>query len=955
MLTPFLKQVANHIFENHKDTVEKLCIILPNKRGALFLKNHLAKSFGKTIWLPTIISAEDLVNEISGLKTLEEIDLICHLYESYRTCYGPSAEPFDSFAKWGQLILQDFNELDRYLADPKQLYENLKDIKVIENWSLGEENLTEHQTAYLQFMSSLGAIYTHFTTFLLANNWAYQGLAYRHAVSKLADTPFGESYHTLLFCGFNALNAAELKIIDKFYKQHKAELLWDADEYYLKDDNQEAGLFLRNNFKFFNEKSPAFITKNFSGQKNIHIVSVPKQTGQAQVVKQCLQQLITQEIPLDKVAVVLANEKLLWPVLQQLPAEVDKVNITMEYPLKYTSTYSLIDQLIQLQLNFKKQTRSVKTLYHKDLVSLFRQPLFQTYLNAKSIRLNTYSVIQKINTLNLSFINSKTLSHLLEEQYNSIASYLQPTSSVIELNKLILEILDTLITHFSEHKRGNQSHLELEYLQVILKNFNRLTDVITRYPYFNDLQSYKQLFAQVVGNSSAPFIGEPLSGLQIMGVLETRTLDFEHLIVVNVNEGVLPSGKSTHSFIPNDLKRAFGLPLYLEKDAIYAYHFYRLLQKATDITLTFDSETDSFGKGEKSRFVTQLELEFKEYNPEIIITSSVATYNELPVRTDNTIRLKKTDEVLQPLLIKATSQEEFGGLSPSGLITFKECGLKFYFRYSARIKETQEVEESAEANTFGSILHLSLENLYKELINQLVKAEDLKLLLKKTDNIVHQSFISFFNNENPAGKSLLQEEVIKVYVKKLINADITLADKLAHTGKDLYLKNLEQEFSAPLQVGVNGEIRAVFIKGKIDRIDDCGGIVRIIDYKSSVKDTDKFVFEGFDNLFNDKNYNKQLQLMLYAWLLYKNNFCDVSLLAPCIIPFKVFIEEPKQILNTDKKRLVFSADFMNEFESHLSDFIVTIFNSETVYSQTTDKKTCEYCAYNLICNTNMNS
>ncbi|WP_317899667.1 PD-(D/E)XK nuclease family protein [Aurantibacillus circumpalustris] len=949
MAKEFLKLVAEFIHERYKDNVEKLCIVLPNKRGALFLKNHLAQTFGKTIWLPTIISAEDLITELSGLKTLEEIDLVCHLYESYKICYGPNAETFDSFAKWGQLILQDFNEIDRYLADSEQLYENLKDIKVIENWSLGEENLSEYQTNYLQFMNSLGAIYKHFSAFLLTNNWGYQGLAYKYAVINQDTNTFVDQFDKLLFCGFNALNAAELKIFYKLFEQKKADLIWDADNYYLKNPNQEAGLFLRNNFDLFKERDPLFIQDNFREKKDIKIISVPKQIGQAQVVKQTLQHFIDQNIPLDRVAVVLANEKLLWPVLQQLPGSIEHVNITMEYPLRYTSTYGFIELLIQLQLNFDKQKKAYKTIYHNDLINLFRQPIFLYYLKARGLDLNLSLIIGQINARNLSFISQKNLQQLLQESYVQVQQLLQPSKSIQELCETIQGVLKTCIVYFSEQQSSNQNNLELEYLQIILKNFNRLNDILIRYPHFNDIQSFKQLYTQVVGNSSAPFIGEPLRGLQIMGVLETRTLDFDHIILVNVNEGVLPSGKTINSFIPNDLKRAFGLPLYLEKDAIYAYHFYRLLQRAKDITITYDSETDTFGKGEKSRFVTQLQLEMKHYNSEITITEEVASYKTFPEELDNTIIIQKNDEVLKSILSKATSSDQYGGLSPSGLISYKECQLKFYFRYSTHLKETKEVEESAEANTFGSILHLSLETLYKDFTGKIITTNDLQEKLKLADVAVQESFISFFDNTEPVGKSILQQEVIKVYVKKLINNDIKFITGLSEENQFLTLNSLEKELSAALELKLKDKTETIYIKGKIDRVDSFGGQIRVIDYKSSVKDTDKFVFDGFEKLFQDKNYNKQFQLFIYAWLLYKNGTPPEKLM-PCIVPFKVFLEEPKYVLGANKKPFVFTSQFFDEFETELKLFIASIFDQTLPFIQTDDEKTHEYCPYNVICN-----
>jgi len=949
MAKAFLRSVAEHIFDKYKDNIEKLCIVLPNKRGALFLKHHLAQAFGKTIWLPTIISAEDLITELSGLKTLEEIDLVCHLYESYKTCYGAKAESFDSFAKWGQLILQDFNEIDRYLADSEQLYENLKDIKVIENWSLGEEKLSDYQVNYLEFMNSLGAIYKHYSHFLLANKWAYQGLAYRHAVLNQNKSDFANGFDKILFCGFNALNAAELKIFHKLFEQKKAELLWDADTYYLENKNQEAGLFLRNNFELFKERAPSFIESNFKTKKEIKIISVPKQIGQAQVVKQTLQKLIDKNIPLDTVAVVLANEKLLWPVLQQLPASVEHVNITMEYPLRYTSTYGFIEQLIQIQINFEKQKRTHKTIYHNDLVSLFRQPLFNYFLKAKDININVPSFINQIATRNISFVSQKNLQDLLAENYEPLKPLLTPIQSVTELCVLIQNLLHISIEYFNGEEKNNQNKLELEYLQILRKNFNRLRDILMRYPHFSDIQSFKQLYTQVVGSSSAPFIGEPLRGLQIMGVLETRTLDFDHLIVVNVNEGVLPSGKTMNSFIPNDLKRAFGLPLYLEKDAIYAYHFYRLLQKASDVTITYDSETDTFGKGEKSRFVTQLQLEMKNYNPEITITEEVASYKEFPEELKNDILIQKNDEVLSAIYKKAISKDDYGGLSPSGLISYKDCSLKFYFRYGARLKETKEVEESAEANTFGSILHLSLETLYKDLVGKIISANTLKEKLPQIDDTVNQSFSSFFDGTAPVGKSILQQEVIKVYVKKLLNNDLKFIDQLKAQNHVLSLVDLEKEYSSPIEVTFKGKSTTLFIKGKIDRVDSYQGLVRVIDYKSSVKSSDKFSFVGFDKLFTDPDYNKQLQLFLYAWLVYKNKICAAEKIQACIIPFKVFAEEPKYI-KADKGILMMTDQLLEDFETELRLFIGSVFDEKLPFKQTEDTELCKFCAYNVICN-----
>ncbi|HWY13214.1 MAG TPA: PD-(D/E)XK nuclease family protein, partial [Bacteroidia bacterium] len=494
---------------------------------------------------------------------------------------------------------------------------------------------------------------------------------------------------------------------------------------------------------------------------------------------------------------------------------------------------------------------------------------------------------------------------------------------------------------------NNYKSIELEYLEVLIKNFNRVNQFVTEYKYFETLKSFKILFNQIVGSCSAAFIGEPLRGLQIMGVLETRTLDFQNIIFVSVNEGVLPSGKSQNSFIPNDLKRYFGLPLYADKDAIYAYHFYRLLQRAQNIFITYDTETDTFGKGEKSRFVSQLELELAVYNKKINIKESIAVSSSIAEKTSTEIIIPKNAESLTKILKKATVNEEYSGLSPSSLITFKDCSLKFYFRYGAGLKEAVELEESAEANTFGSILHESLEVLYSPFIGKNIVTADIKGIKKKIEETVEKQFLNYFSrSEAFQGKNLLQQSVLKVYVEKLIDFDNAYLKTL--NKETLSIVALEKELEASLQVNINGKSTEIFIKGKADRIDRVGNTLRIIDYKSSVQSSDKFEFLSFEDLFTNKKHDKMLQLFLYAWLVYKNNIEQPAELRPCIIPFKKFEKQPK-FIQQNKHPLVFTKELLNEFEMNLINFIGEIMDEKKSFIQTEDLDICEYCAYKTIC------
>lgn len=945
-MNAFLNQVAEYIHQNYEENPDELCIVLPNKRGALFLKKYLASVFQKTIWLPKIISAEDLIAEYSGLHTLEEIELVCRLYESYLSVVTNNPEPFDSFAKWGNLILQDFNEIDRYMADANALYQNLRDIKEIENWSLSSEELTDFQKNYIQFMTHIGEVYKNFSAKLNSEGKAYQGLAYRVAVSNFNKSKFNDQFRQILFCGFNALNKAETFIFSSLCKSGKATMLWDADVYYVNNPVQEAGLFLRRNQEKFGIKDFAFTSDYFKGEKEIDIIAVPKQIGQSQVISNTINSLLDKGVSPDSIAVVLANEKLLWPVLKLLPERIQYVNITMEYPIKYSSPYNFIDLLLKIHSNYEKQNRKSINIYYKEFLSLLRHTFFTEYMQVIGVQ-NINNVIDRVLEKNYAFISEPLLSDLFGTDYKKVEKLFKPWTNTTEVSVVIKSILEEVKAWHLKGELNSYKSVELEYLEVLIKNFNRVVDFISGYSYFETVKAFKVLFNQIVGSASAAFIGEPLRGLQIMGVLETRTLDFENVIFVSVNEGVLPSGKSINSFIPNDVKRHFGLPLYGDKDAIYAYHFYRLLQRANKVYITYDTETDTFGKGEKSRFVSQLQYELPLYNPVVKMNEYMAQSKVPFLKTDKAIIIPKNEFTLQRIIKKATNNDEYSGLSPSSLISFKSCSLKFYFRYGAGLKEAAELEESAEANTFGSILHSALELLYKPYENQLVKRENILQIKKQVDSAVKVSFLNYFSEaEANIGKNLLQQNVLKVYVGKLLDLDVELIDSLPK--KEMKIIGLEKPLGASLFIENNGEPVEVFIKGTADRIDDYDNSFRIIDYKSSVKDDDEFEFVSFEPLFQDKAYDKMFQLFMYAWMTWKNKMANANDIQPCIIPFKSF-DKPHYIYK-NKLKLQFTDELLSEFETHLKTFIQSILDTSKDFCQTEDVKTCEYCAYNSICN-----
>jgi hypothetical protein len=551
------------------------------------------------------------------------------------------------------------------------------------------------------------------------------------------------------------------------------------------------------------------------------------------------------------------------------------------------------------------------------------------------------------------WINTKVLTELFESDFQHIqhlfGKWADSRVGIIAMSKL-LDVFNA-----SEEESLRLSSTEKEYLHVFTKYFNRLQSLIQTHEYLNSLLTLKSLYKQIIGVASFPFIGEPLRGLQIMGVLETRTLDFENVILLGVNEGVLPSGKSVNSFIPNDLKRYHGMPLYGDKDAIYAYHFYRLLQRAQHVLMTYNTEHSVLGSGEKSRFITQLQFELKKYNSKHVITERMLSGDSLPASKRSEISISKTDQNLSPIIKKLSTNDEYSGLSPSALITYKDCALRFFFRYGAGIKETDDVEESAEANTQGTILHESLELLYTPYVGKVLSAEDIKRCQEKTEETVNQIFQNYFTqSESQFGKNFLQRTVLYEYVNKLLKSDLKLVNQFPKTNELLSLIALEKNLMATITIPINGVDTTIYIKGSVDRIDRLGSKIRVIDYKSSIKTSDKFKFTGFEDLFTNSDYNKMLQLFMYAWLAVKNNIAKPEELQPCIIPFRKFEETPRVISTEGKKSeaLIFTNELMQEFEVHMKQQISNIISTETNFNQTEDLDKCEYCAYAAICNAN---
>lgn len=925
-MSSFLEKTAQHLIQTYDSSLSECCIVLPNKRAGLFLKQELSKLIDKPIWLPPIIGAEDLIEDLSKTEIIDNLTQLFELYEVY-TKIEKQPESFEEFSKWGQILLHDFNEIDRYLIPTEPFFKTINDVRAIEVWNLGEHELSEIQLNYLAFWKQMGTLYEGFHQHLLKYNKAYQGKAFRIVAEKIIENPKAYiekniGWKKIIFVGFNALTLAEEAIISELIKYDKGEILWDADEYYLNDNLQESGMFLRE-FKQKEVFSPFnWITDKFkTEQKNIHIVGIPQSIGQAKYLTTVFKE-INSENNYKDTSVVLAEESLLVPVLESIPSEISSINVTMGYPIKNAPLSNFFEIYFNTLLNSNRFGKSTQLTYHyKDLNKLFQLPFAQIVFGEE----NCKKVLAHIIQHNWVFINKEKLDFI-----NDLLPFqLFPTFDLNQTIKNCLAFIEKGKNHYSEVLKTNGgAKLELEYLFHFSKLFNQIKLLSSKYQVIEGVKTFITIYRQLLSSLTIELYGEPLQGLQVMGMLETRNIDFKNVILLSTNEGILPSGKTFNSFIPFDIKREFNLPTHIEKDAVYAYHFYRLVQNAENIYILYNTETNEFGSGEKSRFVTQIENELVGFS-NVNINDKIITYPTLTKGFEQ-YKIEKSEEVLA----KITAFFE-RGVSPSALNSFMNCPLDFYYNYVLRINEVEEVEEAVEMSTFGTVIHNVLEQLYLPFLeNKLVlTATDVEKMKIQVEELTTAEFIAekFSLNDLKSGKNLITFNIALDYINSFLKNEIRF---LTTEKPQLLIKQLEKEFRYQLDFNQT----KVLLKGKADRIDSFNSKVRIIDYKTgSVEPNDLKIKELEDVL--DKQ--KAFQVLFYAYLYSKEN--DVSHLAlnsgiialkkknDFYLPFSLAKEEK------------ITPENLADFEKILLQLLDDMMDTSTPFEHNKKAKYCLYC------------
>lgn len=891
-------------------SLENTVFVLPSKRAGNFLKKALANHLKSTFFSPEIWSIEAFVENVSGLTYATNTQLLFELYAVYRKRTKGDIDSFFTFSKWGQTLLQDINEIDRYLIDAKALFSNLSAIQEVNHWSL-EGSQTKMVQDYLEFWNGLETLYVNFNDALLQKGLGHQGLVYRQASNKLNQYIESHTHKKHVFIGFNALNTAESNLIQTILAETDASIYWDIDSYFLNDPIHDAGLFIRSHQKswpYLQQHPLKGVSNHYASKKDIQIIGVPKNSSQVKYVGKLLKERYEEnQETLKNTALVLADESLLNPILNSIPKEIDAVNITMGYPLNKTPLADLFIQFIDLYIN-----RDGEGWFYPKILQLLSHPYIKTLLFEKDTDYAS-RISTAIKDRNLTYINMLQLEKYTSDCMPLALLFSEKTPSSGQLIARCIEIVWQLKPKFEV--LGDT--LALEYLHRFYTLFNQIQNLIEQNSFINDLKSLQGLFKELLSSETVDFQGDPLEGLQVMGMLESRNLDFETVILTSVNEGILPSGKSNNSFIPFDLKTSFGLPTYKEKDAVYTYHFYRLLQRAKTIYIIYNTEPDVLEGGEKSRLIAQL---LTDPSKTEAITAQVAMPHISP--NEKTVdRIAKDDELMQLI-----EQHALKGFSPTSLSNYIRNPIDFYKRNLLGINDTLEVEETIAANTFGTIVHDTLEELYTPFIGYILSSDMLQRAKAKIQETVKTHFAeSYMDGDVTRGKNLIAFQVVQRYIANFIDQEIELVKH-----HEIKLIGIEQKLTIPLAVSeIDFPIR---LQGKLDRIDQMDGRLRIIDYKTGKVESKHVEIVDWNSLTEEYDYSKAFQLLCYA-LMYSEHQ-PVKELESGILSFKNlnagmlrFATKPNKASRS--KEHTITTETLARFKEQLIELIKEICNRDT--------------------------
>lgn len=954
----FLKLVAADLYKHTEGNLAHTAVVFPNKRAGLFFNEYLAQESESPIWSPAYVSISELFRSLSPWEVGDPVKLVCELYKIFRR-ETQSTETLDDFYFWGEMLISDFDDADKNKVDTDKLFSNLQDLRNImddytfiddeqeeairqffQNFSI--ERRTALKERFISLWDVLGNIYKGFRESLASQNIAYEGMMYRHVIEHLDVDKL--PYEKYVFVGFNVLNKVEHTLFTQLKDAGKAVFYWDYDEFYMKENRQavthEAGEFIRRNLRDFPSPLSGELFKNLSKPKEVHYIASSTENAQARYLPQWIRNNLT--TPEKETAVVLCNEALLQPVLHSLPAEVKHVNITMGFPLSQTPVYSFLIALLELHthgFNFKSGRYTFQSV-----VTLLKHP-YTRQLTGQA------ELLEKELTRNNRFYPLP--GELGKDEF--LTRLFTPLSGNLNLCIRLSETLQQVAGIYQANTSGTEdtdafNQLYRESLFKAYTTINRFRTLIEEDELTVQSETFRRLLVKVLSATNIPFHGEPAIGMQVMGVLETRNLDFRHLVLLSVNEGQLPKSGGDSSFIPYNLRKAFGMTTIEHKIAVYAYYFYRLLQRAERITLMYNTSSDGLNRGEWSRFMLQFLIEWP--HP---ITRQFLEAGQSPQGT-SPITVEKTPDVMRRMQslfdVRANPKAKF---SPSALNYYLDCPLKFYYRYVAGLSAPDEVSAEIDSATFGSIFHYAAEHIYKDLTThgKVINKEALETLLRnevKLQDYVDTAFKKlFFNvpqNEKPEynGVQLINSAVIARYLKQLLQNDLRYAPFTFIAS--------EMEVDEPIDIQTPKGVIKSRIGGIIDRMDSKDGTLRIVDYKTGGDaDTPPHV----ESLFipDKKRSNYVFQTFLYAAIMCRKQ--PTMKIAPALLYIHraatatyspvIQMGEPRK----PKEAVEDFSKYEKEYRERLQGLLEEIFNPEKSFTQTEIIEKCTYCDFKALC------
>lgn len=947
----FLEYVAEDILNKYGTDLSKIAVVFPNKRASMFLNEQLAIKAGRPLWSPAYITISDFFRQHSSLLIGDSIKLICEIHKSFIECTNID-ESLDHFYGWGQLLLADFDDIDKNMADASNVFKNIKDLHELDDISyltdeqkeilhkffsnFTTDNKSELKKRFLQLWCHFEDIYNNYKERLRKQNIAYEGMLYR----DVAQQTINYKYDKYLFVGFNMVQKVEQEIFSNLQKEHKAGFYWDFDSFYMTPKTNEAGHYISKYLKMFPNEldlSDKEIYDNFSSHKNIVYANASTENIQARYVSDWLKEHDRYKYG-KNTAIVLCDESLLPTIIHCIPKEVDCVNITSGYPLFQTPVSSFVLQLLDLKL---KGFSSNKDRYQLSYVIQVLSHPYAQYISDKCSEL-----LAELKEKNIYY---PTLQILNKDEYTRRLFELQNDNNA--LMQWLMDILKRVAININNDDRDPLFQESIFRMYTLC---NRLSELVCSGDLDVDSITLQKLIVQLINSTSIPFHGEPAEGIQVMGILETRNLDFDHILILSCNEGNMPKGITDSSFIPYSIRKAYELTTVDNKVAIYAYYFYNLIQRASDVTIVYNNSTEDGHTGEMSRFMLQL------------LTDGNFNIKRISLKADQQLIYSKPKVIVKDEAI-ACALDAMNFISPTSINRYMRCPLQFYYYNIAKIKELDDTYEM-DNRMFGNIFHDAAEILYRKYLNgenRIFKKETINNILKNhslIERIVDEAFYNIYFKQEYNGKDnkifynglqLINREVIIRYLKRLIEIDLSLAP--------FTIVGIENDVYDNVTFIANGCERKICIGGRIDRMDKIVDTesntekIRIVDYKtgsSKLKDAKSLEDIFMRPLNTEIHADYYLQIMLYSLIVRTNKKYNNSNLP--VSPALLFIQHSSEegynpIISIDKKKINDISEFIPDFMDNIKAILSEIFDKSTPFTHTTEKKTCINCPYARLC------